>query len=49
MIPQQAATGMQAQLKLTFTNDHHARVQLRKIRLGEMNGKTREGQQEVSL
>jgi hypothetical protein len=46
-IQQQAATGMQALVKLTFTNDRHARVQLKDLRIGEMNGRVEMGQQQL--
>jgi hypothetical protein len=46
-IQQQAATGMQALVKMTFANDRHARVQLRDVRIGEMNGRVEMGQQQL--
>jgi len=43
-ILEQAVTGLQATLKLTFSNERHARVQLKNVRLGEFNGQVRDGQ-----
>ncbi|KAI6184877.1 hypothetical protein M3Y97_00643900 [Aphelenchoides bicaudatus] len=46
-IREQAVTGLQATLKLSFTNDQHARVQLQNVRLGEINGQMNQGQEQM--
>lgn len=49
MTPQSAVTGIQGLVKLTFTGDHSARVQLQHVRLGEMQGQLERGQQQVRI
>jgi len=46
-IREQAVTGLQATLKLTFNNERHARVQLQHVRLGELNGPMEQGQHKM--
>lgn len=48
VIREQAVTGLQAILKLTFTNERHARVQLQHVKLGEVNGELPQGQDQVN-